>query len=52
MSRGLLRVLIVDDDADSADTMAAYLALHRCEVMVVYDAVDVISRAVEFRFVG
>ena len=49
VSRGLLRVLIVDDDADSADTMAAYLALHRCEVMVVYDAVDLISRAVEFK---
>jgi len=47
--RGLLRVLIVDDDADSADTMAAYLQLHRCEVMVVYDAVDILSRAVEFK---
>ena len=47
--RGLLRVMIVDDDADSADTMAAYLLLHRCDVRVVYDAVDIVARAAEFK---
>jgi len=45
----LLRVLVVDDNADSADTMLTSLRIEGHEADVVYDGESAIQRASEFR---
>jgi signal transduction histidine kinase/CheY-like chemotaxis protein len=43
-----LRIMIVDDNRDAADSMSALLALHGHEVRVAYDSLDAIDAAGEF----
>ena len=49
MSKEPLRVIVADDNVDNAESMAAYLRLCGCEVVTVYDAFDIVSKAVGFR---
>jgi PAS domain S-box-containing protein len=44
-----LRVLVVDDNRDSADTMAMLLGMWGHQVSVVHDGGDVLPRVAEFR---
>ncbi|WP_159698527.1 response regulator [Massilia sp. 9I] len=39
----LLRVLVVDDNADAADALAALLTLFHCEVQVAYSGEDALA---------
>lgn len=48
MSREQLRIIVADDNADNADSMAAYLRLCGCDVLAVYHPLDIVSKAVEF----
>jgi CheY-like chemotaxis protein len=49
VSKEPLRIIVADDNVDNADSMAAYLRLCGCEVVTVYHALDIVSKAVEFR---
>jgi CheY-like chemotaxis protein len=46
--RDPLRIIVADDNVDSADAMADCLRLRDCEVIAVYEALDIVPRAVEF----
>jgi CheY-like chemotaxis protein len=48
VSKEPLRIIVADDNVDSADTMAACLRLRDCEVITVYEALEIVPRAVEF----
>jgi DNA-binding response OmpR family regulator len=48
VSKDPLRIIVADDNVDSADTMAACLRVRDCEVITVYEALDIVPKAVEF----
>ncbi len=47
--RSQARVLVVDDNADAAETLVMALELHGCEVRVAYRAMDALALAARFQ---
>lgn len=48
-STALRRVLIIEDHADSADSLRVLLAIHGCDVRVAADALEGVREAIDWR---